>query len=114
MSVFMVIPALLVLALACAMAVLAAQVMAVVQGKEVSVRLESYTRTKLGWLGTASVLGYHPLSPRLWLGIIRARDLPWNAENKQRLMRINLAALIVLLLLFGGLSAYFWSNPHWG
>ena len=103
-----IVSALLVSALAFAMAILASQVMVVVQGREVGVRVEYCARAKLQWFGGQSMLGYHPLNPRLWFKIVRARDLPWNAENKQRLMRILFGALIIAVLVLGGLGIYFW------
>jgi hypothetical protein len=106
----MIVPALLISGLAFAMAILASRVVAVVQGKDPGVRLESNTAAKPQWFGVRSMLGYHPLSPRLWFEIVRARDLPWDAENKQRLMRILFGVLIVALLGLGGLSIYFWSS----
>ncbi len=105
-----VVPALLVLALALAMVILAWQVIAAVRGKGVAVRIENGSRAKPLWFGGQTMLRYHLLDPRLWFEIVRARDLPWNAEHKQRLMRILLGALIVVLLGIGGLSIYLWSG----
>ncbi len=106
----MIVSALIVAALGFAMAMLAWQVIAIVQGNEVSVQPENGSRAKQRWFVSQSMLRYHLLDPRLWFEIVRARDLPWNAEHKQRLMRILLGALIVALLGMGGLSIYFWSG----
>ncbi len=103
-----IVPALLVAALAFAMAVLASQVMVVVQGKEAGARLEYGARAKLRGPGVQSILLYHPLNPHLWFEIVRARDLPWEAENKQRLMRILFGCLIIAVPTLGGLGIYLW------
>jgi hypothetical protein len=84
-----------------AMAILTSQMMALLQGDDAGARLETQSQPTLRWWGVQSMMGYHPLNPRIWFEIVRARDLPARARKKQREMRIAFAALIASFVILG-------------
>lgn len=84
--------------LAFALAILASQMMALLQGDEEGARLERQAAPTLRWYGVQSMMGYHPLNPRLWFDIVRASNLPERARNKQWQIRFVFVALIVAIV----------------
>ena len=88
-----------------AMAILTSQIMALLQGSEVAARLEEQSKPKVRWYGLQSMMGYHPLNPRVWFDIVRASDLPTHVRDKQRQMQVALAALIFAFLSSGAIIA---------
>lgn len=62
-----------------AMSILTSQMMVILQGDEAGARLEKQSKPRVRWYGILSMMGYHPLNPRLWFEIVRASDLPTDA-----------------------------------
>lgn len=88
------------------MAILTSQMMVILQGDETGARLEKQSKPRVRWYGVLSMMGYHPLNPRLWFEIVRASDLPTDALNKQRQMRLVFAALIAAFATLGILMIF--------
>jgi hypothetical protein len=90
-----------------AMAILASQMMALLQDNEIAARLEKQSKPRVRWYGVHSIMGYHPLNPRLWFDIVMAPDLPQHALNKQRQMRVVFAAETAAFICLGALVLAF-------